>query len=69
MSENTLRSFNDRGHGMTINQGSDSTLGVPEFTTNGELAPVRNGKIYSLEGNRISLVAIIDEDGLISYVK
>ena len=54
----------DTGTGITLNQDSNHSMGLPEFyTVNGSRANIKNGHIYRVEGTNRMLVGIIDETG------
>ncbi|WP_458457855.1 pre-toxin TG domain-containing protein [Pseudobutyrivibrio sp.] len=56
----------DMGAGITLDQGSSTAIGRPEFYAIGGRPEVKNGCIYKIDGNEKILVGTIDRRGIIA---
>lgn len=59
----------DLGCGITLNQGSSNSLGIPEFYVKNGSANINNGKVYKVEKGIAKLIGVIKADGKLSLIK
>lgn len=58
----------DTGTGITLNQGNNNAMGIPEFFANQGRVGIKNGRIYKIEGNKRILVANISRTGKVKLI-